>query len=82
VEKTRQNLRERIGRSSASSLVAAEYGRCIREIGVVLEKLHQLVMTRLCATKDMELAEELNNDVKPLIDALIHWEVPRGTSQE
>jgi len=81
MEKTRQNLRERIGSASSSSLVASEYQRCIREIGVVLEKLHQLVMTRVCSENDLELAETLNDEVKPVIDWLIHFEVPRAPAK-
>lgn len=64
----------------ASSLVAPvdQLQSVVRRTGVALERLHQLVMTRVLHDEDVELAERLNDELKPLIDALIHFEVRRG----
>jgi len=65
---------------SASSLVAPvdALTQAVRSTGRALGKLHQLVMTRVLADDDWQLAESLNDELKPLIDALIHFEVRRG----
>jgi len=49
-----------------------------RKAGYALERLYQLVMTKVTSDDDVELATELADELKPLIDALIHFEVPRG----
>lgn len=62
----------------ASSFSAADLQGFVRRMGYVLSKVHELVMTRVIADADVELAEEINDELKPLVDALINFEVPRG----
>lgn len=52
-----------------------EIERSVRSIAQVLLRLHQLCMTRLCHDNDIELAEELNDALKPAIDFLLHFEL-------
>lgn len=69
------------GRARSASLLASDlaaYGSVLRETGRALEKMHQLLMTRVCADDEVELAEQLNDELKPLLDYLIHFEVRRG----
>jgi len=67
--------RKRMERASASSFSAQvpELVRVVRKSGFALAKLHELVMTRVVSDDDVELAESLNDELKPLIDALIHF---------
>lgn len=53
-------------------------------MGYILARVHELVMTRVIADEDVELAESINDELKPLVDALLRFEVdydrkvPRG----
>jgi len=69
--------RKRMERASASSFAAQvpELVSVVRKSGYALAKLHDLVMTRVCSDDDVELAETLNDELKPLIDAMIHFDV-------
>lgn len=73
---SREEDRARRASSFSADLRALE--AVVRKSGVALERLFQLVLTRVVSDEDMQLAEELADEVKPLIDALIHFEVPRG----
>jgi len=64
-------------RVSASSLSAQvqELQRVVRRTGFVLERLHTLCMIAVQTDGDVAVAERLNDELKPLIDALLHFEV-------
>lgn len=66
---------------SASSLSAdlPKLVRVVRRTGYVLARLHELVMAKITADDDIELAERLNDELKPLIDGLLHFEVSDGS---
>lgn len=67
------------GARSASSLDAvSDYAVVVRKTGEALLRLHQLVLTRVCADDEIELAEEINDSLKPALDWLAHYEVSRG----
>jgi len=63
----------------ASSFVAdlASLQAVTRKAGYALDKLLSLVETKVTSDDDLELAEQLRDELKPLIDALTHFEVPR-----
>lgn len=66
-------------RSAASfSADLASLQAICRKAGYALEKLFQLTMTKVTSDDDLELAEQLADELKPIIDALTHFEVPRG----
>ena len=68
------------GRSRSDSSFVAQLEltqNVVRRVGVALERMFTLVMTRVVSDNDLELAEELADELKPLIDALIHFEAPR-----
>jgi len=66
-------------RVSASSFAAdlRSLETVTRKAGYALERLYQLVCTKVTSDDDLELAQQLADELKPLIDALIHFEVPR-----
>lgn len=72
--------RERMesGRTSSFPSSARAMENVVRTTGRSLERLYQLVMTRVCCDEDVELAETIADELKPLIDSLIHFEVPHG----
>jgi len=71
--------RERMERESASSLSAQALGlqAMVRRTGVILDRVLTLVATCCRSDDDVAKAETLRDELKPLIDALIHFEVPR-----
>jgi len=77
---TDRGSRERVGRVSDSSFLAdlASLEAVTRKAGYALERLYQLVCTKVTSDDDLEVAQDLADELKPLIDALIHFEVPRG----
>jgi len=73
--------RERVVQRDAASLLASvdDYAVVVRKTGEALLRLHQLVMTRICAEDEIELAEQLNDELKPALDYLVHFEGRRGS---
>lgn len=71
-------VRMESGRTSSFSADLRALESVIRRSGVAMERLLQLVLTKVTSDDDVGLAEELRDELKPLIDALIHFEVPRG----
>lgn len=47
----------------------------IRRMGYVLSKVHEIVMARLIAQGEGDLAERFNDTLKPLVDLLVHFEL-------
>lgn len=78
MEKTKIDTEKRIVSERTSSLVAPDLESAVRRIGWCLHKLHELVMTRVLAEGDVELGEEINDELKPIVDQLLHFEVRRG----
>lgn len=72
---------ERIARASAASLLAEREATVravqsiVRRLGVVLGAAHAAAESELIRHGMVETAEELRNGLKPLIDALVHFEV-------
>lgn len=68
-------------RVSASSFSASlpALQAVVRKAGYALERLLQLVHTKVTSDEDLELALQLQDELKPLIDALVHFEVPSGS---
>jgi len=60
-------------RESASSLSASEAARVVRRFGFVLYKAHEVMVSRAIANGDEELAELLNDTLKPIADLLTHF---------
>jgi len=79
MERIERGSRGTMGRASASSFSASgeNLERAVRRIGLVLAKVHEMAMSAAVAA-DAAGAEELNDELKPLVDALIHFEVPRA----
>lgn len=68
------------GRSRSDSTFSADLASLqavTRKAGYALEKMLQLVMTKVTSDDDVELAEQLMDELKPICDALSHFEVPR-----
>jgi len=78
MERTDRGSRGDHARASASSLLAQvlELQSVVRRTGVCLDRILTLVMTKVTSDEDLELAESLRDELKPLIDALIHFEAP------
>lgn len=72
------NIPKRMGRASASSLSASELRTIVRRLGFVALKAHETMMSNLLADKKASLAEALNDALKPIVDALLHFELPEG----
>lgn len=47
----------------------------IRRLGHISAKMHEAVMANLVANNDSEVAEEFNDAFKPLVDALLGFEL-------
>lgn len=69
---------DRAQRASSFAASAQDLQSVIRKTGFALHKLHELVMRNVEDDLDVAGAEALNDDLKPLIDALIHFEVRGG----
>lgn len=65
----------RIGRPSASTLSAAQMESVVRRMGFVLSKAHEEMMRNLLQSGQVHLAEDVNDSLKPLVDALLHFEI-------
>lgn len=63
---------------SDSSFVAdlASLKAVVRKAGYALDRLLAIVETKVTSDDDLQLAEELCDELKPIIDALVHFEVP------
>lgn len=69
-----------MGRESDSSFVAdlGSLEAVVRKTGYALEKMLQLVHTKVTSDEDLDVALALQDELKPLLDALMHFEAPRG----
>lgn len=47
----------------------------IRRMGYILVKAHEVIMGKLIAQDEHELAERVNDTLKPLADLLLHFEL-------
>lgn len=82
MSKVQHHLGERLGRASASPLSASElrdFEYIVRRMGQALSLVHSLLMTRLIDERDSALAERLNDELKPLVDMLLRFEVRDAT---
>lgn len=70
-----ESRRERMERESASSLSASEAQAIVRRFGFVLMKVHEVLVSRAIADDKQQLAELLNDMLKPIADLLVHFEV-------
>lgn len=78
MDKDRRILRERIGRASASSLSASDIENVVHRIAFVLLRFYELVQARAESEGDQVIAAKLNDELKPLIDAIMRFEVRDG----
>jgi len=67
------------GSRSDSSFVASlpSLEAIVRKAGYALDKMLTLVETKVTSDDEMELALTLRDELKPLLDALMHFEVRR-----
>jgi len=83
MERNRRRSSGDHGRGSASSLSAAEEREVttravqsvVRRLGVVLGAAHSAAESELIRHGMSQTATELRDSLKPLIDALVHFEV-------
>jgi len=68
--------------TSGASLSASEVVTVVRRLGFVLMKAHEVMQGNLVSHGQYELAERLNDSLKPLADMLAHFELETGFEQE
>jgi len=67
---------------SGPSLSASEVVTVVRRLGFVLLKAHEVMQGNLVSHGQYELAERLNDSLKPLADMLAHFELSTDFEQE
>lgn len=77
-----KDRRERMESARTSSLSASEIRTVVRRIGFVAQKAHETMMSNLIAAGNDELAENLNDALKPAVDYLLHFEMEDGDVPE
>jgi len=82
VHGSRQSTRERssLGASAAAEVAVAT--TVVRRLGYVAVKAHEALMSNLIHKGCSDVAEAFNDAFKPLVDAMLNFEMHVGAGEE
>lgn len=67
-------------RGASSLLTISEVNTIVRRLGYVLVRVHQVLVENALAHDEVELAERLGDQLKPLADLLAHFTLEDDSS--
>lgn len=65
-----------------ATLHLSQVNATMRRLGYVASRVHEVIISNLIAADKRELAELYNDIAKPIVDALLHFELEETSDEE